>query len=232
MTLTRIAMVFLALVLAPGIALANDADADAGQTLSIRTFQFKHKEADKAAAIIKPLMSADGSVSMQPGSNSLTVTDRPENLKAIAAALTKYDAPAQAFKLTVRLVSASRVDAASAPPIAESLKDVAAKLSMLRFNAFESQGDAEVVGHEGEPGIVDLGTGYRADFRFGEYDPTSDSVKVNDLRIARLEGPQKDQLNPLLKTSLNLKLGQTVILGASKAPSSQRALMIVVAAKR
>lgn len=230
MTLKRTTAILFAVVLMCGVAFADDADV--GKTLSVRTFQFKHKEADKAAAVIKPLMSAEGSLSIQPGTNSLTVTDRPENLKSIAAALTKYDAPAQAFKLTVRLISASRVDPASAAPVAEGLRDVAPKLAMLRFNAFESLGDAEVTGHEGESGIIDLASGYRADFKFGEYDQSSDSVKVNDLRILRLEGPQRDQLNALLKTSLNLKLGQTVILGASKVPTSQRALMIVVAAKR
>jgi hypothetical protein len=232
MTLKRTALILMALLMVSTVAAADDADAEAARTLSVRTFQFKHKEADRAAAMIKQLMSADGSLSIQPGTNSLSITDRAENLKAIAAALAKYDTPPQAFKLTVRLVSAERVDPANAPAVSEALKDVADKLSMLRFNSFENLGDAEVLGHEGEAGIIELESGFRADFRFGEYDPTSDSVKVNDLRIARLEGPQKEQLNQLLKTSLNLKLGQTVILGASKVPSSKRALMIVVAAKR
>ena len=230
MTLKRVAVVFIALLISCSAVLADDADA--AKSLSVRTFQFKHKDADKAAGVIKGLMSAEGSIAIQPGINSLTITDRADNLKAIAAALSKFDVPPQAFKLSVRLISAGRVDPASAAPVPDSLKDVAPKLAMLRFNAFESLGDAEVSGHEGETGIVDLQTGYRADFKFGDYDAASDSIKVNDLRIARLEGAQKDQLNQLLKTTLNLKLGQTVILGASKVPTSQRALMIVVAAKR
>jgi hypothetical protein len=36
----------------------------------------------------------------------------------------------------------------------------------------------------------------------------------------------------MLKTTLNLKLGLTLVLGATKQPNSQRALMIVVTAKR
>jgi hypothetical protein len=71
--------------------------------------------------------------------------------------------------------------------------------------------------------------GYRADFRFGEYDPASDSVQLADFKLLRLEG---DQLAPLLKTTLNLKLGQTVIIGATRQPQSQRALMMVVTAQR
>jgi hypothetical protein len=226
----------LAILLTCGAAFADpdgaarDASGN-GKALNVRSFSFKFKDADKAAATIKPLMSAEGSISIQPGSNSLVVTDHSENLAKIAGALTRYDSPAQAFKLVVRLVSAGRVDAASAK-VPDQLKDIAPKLAMLRFNSLEDLGNVDVEGKEGEPGVIDLPSGYRADFHFGEYDPSSDSIKVNDLHVSRLSGAQKDQLTSLLKTSLNLKIGQTVILGASKVPESQRALMIVLLAKR
>jgi hypothetical protein len=206
MTFKRLSVIAVVLLLAAAAGLAEPA-GDAGKALSVRSFQFKYKEADKAAAMIKPLVSADGSISIQPSTNSLVVTDRAENLKSIAAALTKFDEPARALKLMVRLVGAARVEAQKATPVSDDLKDVAAKLSMLRFNAFEDLGSAAVDGKEGDPGIVEMASGYRADFRFGEYDPASDTVKINDFRLSRLQGPQKDQLAPLLKTSLNLKVG-------------------------
>jgi hypothetical protein len=219
-------LALMALVFVTGTAFADAADA--GNALSVRTFQFKFKQADQAAAIIKPLVSAEGSMSIKPSSNSLVVTDRPENLKTIIAVLQQYDAPARNMHLSVRLVGASRVpEAAAQEPIPE-LKDVANELSLLRFNAFERLGDAELQGKEGEPGLVDLSGGYRAEFKFGEYDPASDTIRLNDFRVLKL---QNDQLVPLYKTSLNLKLGRTVIIGASK-PQGQRALMIVVVAKR
>lgn len=222
----RMLFALMALVFVTGTALADAADA--GKALSVRTFQFKFKQADQAAAIIKPLVSAEGSMSIQPSSNALVVTDRPENLKAIIAALQQYDAPARNVHLSVRLVGASHVpDAAVQEPIPE-LKDIANELSMLRFNAYERLGDAELQGKEGEPGLVDLSGGYRAEFKFGEYDPASDTIKLNDFRLLKL---QNDQLVPLYKASLNLKLGRTVIVGATK-PQGRRALMIVVVAKR
>ncbi|HYM59606.1 MAG TPA: secretin N-terminal domain-containing protein [Thermoanaerobaculia bacterium] len=229
----RTSVIAIVLLLAAASGFAEPAPAgDAGKALSVRSFQFKYKDADKAAAMIKALVSPDGSISIQPSTNSLVVTDRAENLKNIAVALTKFDAPARALKLSVRLVGAARVEPQKATPVSDDLKDVALKLSMLRFNAFEDLGSSAVDGKEGDPGIVELASGYRADFRFGEYDPASDSIKINDFKLARLQGPKKDQLTPLLKTSLNLKVGQTVILGASKVPQSERALMIVVVARR
>jgi len=212
------ALVFLA---APAFADA----ADVGRTLTAKTFVFKHKQADKAANVIKTMLSAEGTMSIQPAANSLVVTDLPENLKKIAAALAEFDAPAQSLQLSIRLVSASRGAEAKVDP---ALNDVASKLALLRYNVLENVGAAQATGREGEPGMLTIDN-YRADFRFGEYDPASDSVQVADFKLFRQEG---EQLSPMLKTTLNLKLGQTVILGATKQPQSQRALMIVVTAQR
>jgi hypothetical protein len=218
-------VIFLALAVC-GAGYADDMAADAQKSLSVKTYQFKHKDADKATAVVKQLMSADGSISIQPATNSVVITDRAENLKAITAALAQFDTPPKAFKLSVRLIAASRAEGAARTP--DELKDVAANLGMLRYNVLENLGAMNVDGHEGEPGIVDLPTGYRADFHFGEYDPTSDSVQISDFKLSRLQG---DQLTQLLKTTLNLKIGQTVILGATK-PAGGRALILVVAAKK
>ena len=229
MNLKSLLFVFLSSLLLAGSALAESADA--GRALSVHTFAFKFKDAEKAAGVIKSMISADGSMSIQPASNSLVVTDRAENLKTITKALLDFDTEAQLFRLSVRIISASRVEG-NAPRVPGDLKDVAQKLALFRYNSFENSGEANVVGKEGDAGIVDMATGFRADFRFGEYDPASDSIKVNDFHLSRLQGPQKDQLTSLLKTSLNLRLGQTYIVGATKAPQSQRALMIVLVAHR
>ena len=209
---------------------AARADVETAKALTVRSFQFKYKDAGKAAAAIKPLVSSEGSVSIQPSTNSLVVTDRPDNIREIAAMLGRFDAPSQAFKLRIRIVGAGRTDGSARVP--DSLRDVAPKLAVLRFNSFDDLGDATAQGKEGDPAIVELSSGYRADFKFGELDPATDSIRVADLKLSRLEGVKKDQLTPLLKTSLNIKLGQTVILGAARDPQSQRALMIVLSATR
>lgn len=221
----RLMICFVALFLAVSPAFADAAPPEA-KSLSVRTFQFKHKSAEAAAAAIKTLRGVEGSVSIT--SNGLVVSDTPENLKKIAAALAAFDVPAQPFRLTIRLVSAGRVRAGEEPKIAEEIKDIAPNLAVLRYNSLENIGAAEVTGREGEPGIISLDN-YRADFKFGAYDAASDSIQLSDLKVSRLEG---DQLAQLLKTTLNLKLGRTVILSATRQPNAGRALMIVVSAKR
>jgi hypothetical protein len=222
MTLRRIALVLIIALAAPFAVLADDA---AAPNLSVRSFQLRHKEADKAAVVLKPLFSAKGSFSVQPSSNTLVVTDQAENLKRIAAALENFDLPPRPFVLELKLVMASR---AAQPAIPADLKEIAAKLSgVLRFNAFEKVGDLRAIGKEGDPVLAKI-DGYRAEFRFGELDPVSATIRLNDFQLSRVKG---EEVVPVLKTSLNLKLGQTVALGASRDPQSQRALMLVLVAR-
>lgn len=224
----RIALLTLILLCLGGAAMADQAAPTDEKTLSVFTYQFKHKLAEKAATAIKTLVSAEGTVAIQSAANSVVITDRAENLKNIAAALQRFDTPPQPVQLTVRLVTAARVEGAGGQ-VPDTLRDVAPKLAMLRFNSFEQLGAVNVDGREGEPGIVELGGGYRADFRFGEYDSKSDSISLADFKLSKLQG---DQLTALYKTTLNLKIGQTLIFGATRDPQSQRALVVVVSAKR
>ena len=60
----RLLTALCAFLLVSGMAFAEPREP--GQALTVRTFTFKHKEADKAAAAIKTLLSAEGSMSIQP----------------------------------------------------------------------------------------------------------------------------------------------------------------------
>src|SRR3954471_16562314 len=106
MNLKRFMSLCFALLLVCGAAYAEPRDGE--KALTVRTFQFKYKDADKATAVVKPMLSPEGSISIQAGSNALVISDRPENLKEIAAALTKFDIAPQLFRVDVRIVAASR----------------------------------------------------------------------------------------------------------------------------
>jgi len=220
----RVLILLTLCLFATGVAIAEPAgDAKA---LNVKTFQFKYKDADKAAAIIKPLMSAEGSMSIQPASNSLVVTDRAEKMKAITDALAAFDTAPHPVKLSLRLVGASRSETATKVPA--EMRDIGAKLAVLRYNAIDDLGNANVDGHEGQPTTIDLQNGYRVDFKFGEYDPSSDSIKLDDFRLSKVE---KDQLVQVYQATLNLKVGQTLIFGATKT-HGQRAIFLVFNARR
>lgn len=219
----------LALVLSLGAfpALAEDAAGD--PALNVRSFKLQHKAPERAAAIIEPLMSSDGTVSLQPSTRTIVVTDRPDNLRSIMAALDQFDTPPQQFSIVIKLVSASRAQNPS--PVAPDLRDVAGKLGgVLRFNSFEKLGELRVGALEGAPVVgQELSPIYRADFRVGEFDPASNTIRIEDFQLRK---SSDGQLSQVMKTTLNLKVGQTVVLGAARDPQSQKALMIVAVASR
>jgi hypothetical protein len=217
---------FLALL---GSAVAVAAPAE-NEKLTARSFQFKFRDASRAASVIKPLISSSGSVSIQPSSNTLVVTDSPAALREIARALAQYDAPPKAFTVEIRLVAAS-FQQKNPPPVPEDLREISAKLSgVLKFNRFEKLGEIRTQGREGDPVLATL-DGYRADFSVGEFDPISQTLQLSEFRIMKLPEGGGDLQQVLRNSTLNLRVGQTVVLGASRLPDSNRILMIVLTAQ-
>ncbi|MBI2212422.1 MAG: hypothetical protein HYU52_02155 [Acidobacteria bacterium] len=200
----------------------------------VQTYKFKFKTADRAAQVIRPLLSSEGSVSIQPGSNTLIISDRAANVAQITGAIDEYDVPSRTFKLEIRLVAAGRVTG-EPPAVPADLKEISTKLSgVLRFNAFEKVGELMVAGREGDAVKRDIDGGYHAELTIGEYDPVTGSVQLSEFRLGRYQqtAAGRKELTELLKTTLNLKVGQTLVLGASKLPESNRALMLIVVARQ
>lgn len=221
-----IAVMFLALL---GSAVAVAAPA-ADEKLTARPFQFKFRDASRAASVIKPLISASGSVSIQPSSNTIVVTDTPAALRGIARAIAEYDAPPKTFTVELRLVAASNTR--NPPPVPEDLREISAKLSgVLRFNRFDKLGEIRAMGREGDPVLADLDGSYRADFKMGEFDPISQTLQLSEFRILRVPQGGGEVQQIFRNSTLNLRVGQTVVLGASRLPDSNRILMLVLTAQ-
>jgi type II/III secretion system protein len=231
---TKLSLVTLALLLLSVVALADD-DAGRSGGLASRSFKLTFRSPERAAVVIKPLVSAEGSISLQPANNTLVVTDHPENLRSISEALQKFDAPSKPFRVELKLVAASRAD--TPQPVSEDLKEVASKLgAVLRFNSFEKLGEFVAEGKEGDAlANLKVGDTYRADLKFGEFDPVSEGLRLQDLQLSRIQqvkDGETEAASLLKRTSLNVKLGQTLILGAQRVPESDRALMLILIAHR
>lgn len=221
----RLFLFILIAALTTGVAMAEPA-ADGGKGLPSRTFQMKFKAVDRAATLIKPLLSPEGSVSTESSTGTLTVSDKPANLSAVATALQAFDVAARPLKLSIRLVLAGRGGAGARMP--EEVKDLAPKLAMIGFTTAEALGQADIEGHEGESAAVEMANGYRAAFKFGDYDPTSKTISVNDLHVSKLDADQASK--DLYRTTLNLKVGQAYMFATTK--KGEKALVIVMAIQK
>ncbi|HSN69154.1 MAG TPA: secretin N-terminal domain-containing protein [Thermoanaerobaculia bacterium] len=221
------ALLLLLLGAAPAAVAAAPA---ANEKLTARSYQFKFRDASRAASVIKPLISASGSVSIQPSSNTLVVTDSPAVLREVTRAIQQYDAPPKAFTVELRLVAASTTK--NPVPVPEELREISTKLSgVLRFNRFDMLGEIQTQGREGDPVLADLDGAYRADFTMGEFDPISQTLQLSEFRIMRVPEGGGELQQVFRNATLNLRVGQTVVLGASRLPDSNRILMVVLTAQ-
>ena len=119
---------FVLSVVIVALAAFGAAADQAGDKVVVQTYKFKFKTADRAANLIKPLLGSEGSVSIQPGSNTLVVSDQGANVENISKAIADYDVPSRTFKLEIKLVAAGRVNG-TPPAVPADLKDVSTKLS-------------------------------------------------------------------------------------------------------
>jgi len=211
---------------------ANAAAAAGG--LETRSYRLKHKDIDRAAAVVKDAVSSEGSISLQPSSRTIVITDQPANVRAIVQLLERFDVPPQMFTFEIRMIAASINNQPG--PVPEELKRISELLAAsVKFNTFEALGELSASGKEGDSSIGSTKGVYRADFSFGEFDPSSETLQVKDLRISRV-GPVNAsgsaEITQLLKTTVNLRLGRTVALGASREPGSKRSLLVVMVARK
>jgi type II secretory pathway component GspD/PulD (secretin) len=204
------------------------ASAALAQAVGVRIFQLRYRRAEEATLVVRPLLSDQGSILIQPKSNALTITDRDSALNAIARTLADFDRPPRNLLITVKMVRAQAEPSAGSPP--KEIGEVESRLKeMFRFNAYSLVDSAVLHGSEGDIVSTLLGGDYRIAFRV---DPSagSSTIHFSQFQLARERTDEKGRkfVIPLYSTSLNVLLNQTLVLGASKEEGSKNALILVL----
>ncbi len=176
---------------------------------------------------MRPLLTDSGSILLQPKINALTITDQPSALNTIGRALAQFDVPPRGFSIAVKMVRA-RADA-SARDLSKEIGGIGNKLrEVFRFNDYSLIDSAVLAGAEGNSVTYLLGGEYRLAFRI-EPAGQSTTLRLSPFALAReksVGGRRTDA--PLFRTSVNVALNQTLVLGASKEEASKRALLLIL----
>jgi general secretion pathway protein D len=90
----------------------NAAPTSGGDRIVSEVFQIKHESAAQLVQVIRPLVTANNTVSVYPGNNSLVVTDYAENVNRIRRIIESIDVP-QGDAQVIQLQNASAVDMAT-----------------------------------------------------------------------------------------------------------------------
>lgn len=200
-------------------------------------YTLRHKSAAEALVVIRPLLSKEGTLELQPQNNTLVVRDTLAALGRIVPALRAYDRPPQELRLEVMIVRAysrpvPRQSGRSLPPwLEERLR------GLLRWDYYQVLADSGLDTREGEGVTHEVGGLYGVSFEVGSL-LQGDRVKLNDFKIWRVNASSGagsvgiGEGEPLLEATLNLWLDKPKVLGLANSESSDHALMVVLTCQR
>jgi hypothetical protein len=199
--------------------------------LVLHAYTLRYQQAVEAIPLIQPLLSARGTLELQPGGNTLVVRDTAAALAHIVPVLRGFDHPALPLRVEILIVKASRLTVS--PSIARS--DLPEALTrrlreLLPYEIYELQAQAQLASQEGQAVAYELGDDYVVSFRLGTL-IAAQRIKLVNFEISRRAANRKSTM-PLVHTNLNLCLDQTMSLGLARSEGSRDALIIVVTVRR
>ena len=237
-SLARLSLVLLVLLLLPAPSVPAPPSDPAASRLPTQLFTVRFKDVNDVYLLIEPLLSARGSVQMQPRLKTLAVTDEPETLAKIETMIQSYDLPPKNVEVALQLILATT---AEKPPesISPRIRGVIQKLNEIstRWSDYRLLGSATLTSMEGDRASVEMGEDYRVSFAVDYVSDEQKMVRFKRFTLDRRErprGPESTQENytRVLDTALNLKEDKLYIFGASKMESSNRALFMTITASR
>jgi hypothetical protein len=203
----------------------------------VRVITLKHRSPDEALAVVRPVLTEGASVVVQPNGNTLTVRDSADAVERAARTIAAWDLPPRRINLAVTLLRASTGPTGDAgtgpgrPDGADQLPGVGERLRKLfRFTRYTRLDAVLVQGVEGQTVAYPLGGGYRLEFRI-EPGSSPQQIRLKGLlfeRLRRVPGPGIAEVrHDILRTTINVIVGQPYILAVGKDEAATGALVLV-----
>ncbi len=200
----------------------------------------KHQQAHEALALIRPLLTARGTVEVQPGDNTLVIREARPALGRLVRVLAEFDHPPEQLRFDIRIVRAGPKHNVVSPPASESEgplpEELAARLrELLRYDDYQVLAEAGLTTLEGEEVTYAFGQTYSVSFRSGTV-MAGQRVKLEGFRILKqVKNPavKGRQLEPreLFHATLNLWMGRPFNLVLAQDESRQEALMVAISCR-
>ena len=245
---TLIALLALAFTLAIVLpALAEDpVPVPAGQqeqkpeakNLRTEIVKLKYVRAQDIQNLLYAFTSRDGHIQMNPNlPNILTVSDNPENVEKILAAIRELDVKPADVLYTVQLVLGSETDATTDPDLKNDL--VIKELGkLLRYKGYTLLDSTFVRTVNRDRAQVKFGP--QADFSLDLRPDVAGDAKTAVIKtdVQLMQKQIKTEANTtkiehatLIQSTLNIKSGDRTVVGVSKLDGGDKGLILIISAK-
>jgi len=191
-----------------------------------------------AAELISPLLTPQGSVTLQPRLKTLMVQDRVSVLDRVASLLSSFDVAPRNVEIAMSLFLGTdrrEQEAGRIIPPSSMTRDVRGIAETLgdftKWNAYEPLGGRAVTGAEGGRITVNLSDEYRVTY---DIDTVRDqSVKLTNFVLQRVTraADGKEKVQDVYSAAVVLPVGRMLMLGAAQNPESKRALFLTLQAR-
>jgi hypothetical protein len=224
--------IIVLLLLASAVALSA---ADPPST-RVQVFNLKNASVIEAFTAIEPLMSENGSVTVQPARGRIAIQDSPEVVARISALMKELDRVPGEYRIEVELLEGLDTEQTSDLP-----PDLDRRLHrMFPFKSYRRAGRTVFQGEFGQPTTASLSRSYRLSFlaessNVPESTPwgvadLANRTQVKWLRLDRLHmgygGSEK--VDELLRTTVFLSPRQKMIIGAGSSEDSASGLVLIL----
>lgn len=216
---------FRALAFALALPLAA---CDAG--LETRTFRLEALPPSRAEEMVAPYVWTDrvenpGMMTVTEG--ALTVRETPDNLERIARVLEEFDRPAEEIRLRFQVIEAdgfTGTDAAIAD-VEEQLRE------LFRFRGYRLVGEGVLGVGDGGDFSQSLTGGDEVWRVSGTAWRVDSAARLSEVTLWSPPSSPEGTPPTLFETSLNIRAGQTLVLGSARAPGGRGAVILTVRAE-
>lgn len=196
-----------------------------------KAFTIKFKKVDEVATIVNSLLSDRGAVTMQPRLQTLVVQDYERNLRQIEMAIAAFDVPPPAAEVSVKLVRASKNTEETS--ISNEIKNMAKVAEVLKFNHYSLLDSGILQCEEGQNSVLSLAKDYQLSFIADIIEEKNNIIRLQNFQLKKRkkDSEGKEIFVALITVTINLRDGETLVLGASRFEESDQALLVILLGK-
>lgn len=202
--------------------------AKPGETAALRlmVFSLQRKRVFDALGVVRPLLSEQGSVELDPAHNTISVRDSLSALSRVATAIREFDRESRPVRIDVQLIRAETAKISPVPLDVGIAPDLLGRLrQLMRFETFTLLAHSQIASREGEEVVYEMAQGYRLNFELGSI-AAGKGIRLAGFRMVRVLPGEPE--NELVRTVVHLGLDQPLILGLTRDEAADRALLLVL----
>lgn len=200
--------------------------AEPAGAVRLMVFSLERQTVFEALTVVRPLLSVQGSVELDPNHNTISVRDNLAALSRVATAIRAFDRESLPVRIDVSLILAETAKISPIRPATGIAPDLLARLrQLLRFENFSLLAQSQISSFEGEAVVYDMAQGYRLNFELGSVGDGK-RIRLSGFRMVRALPGQPE--HELVRSVVNLGRDQPLILGLTRDEASDRALMLVL----